>query len=386
MFMNKQQPEGGFYADGGGVDPVSGNEVPRGSLKEEVRDDVSAKLSPGEFVLPADVVRYIGLERLMKLRDEAKAGLARMENIGQMGNAEEVKDSNQAFEGEEEDTSKFESDIDELMKEEEEGGEEKELAAGGFLTGEDLSRAPKNPMVDVRYFKNSKDKRIMFITYINGKPTTAIPKDFEPYDPTTEKAEEATTPKTTTGKTATGATREGDGGVGKGADLTQSQIDFLDSETPAERDARMGKISDIISKAVSTLPAVAVLNKLADTFGLAPNKGTPAMEQARSTFRASERATEKAAADETAMSTARTDFRSMERATEKTEAEKAEEAAQAAREASFSGDGGYGGFGGTTGGGDTRGFGGEYARGGLVPKRQLPAKKQKGKGIAASKR
>lgn len=31
------------------------------------------------------------------------------------------------------------------------------------------------------------------------------------------------------------------------------------------------------------------------------------------------------------------------------------------------------------------GFGGEYAAGGLVNRRQYPAKKQRGKGIAASK-
>jgi hypothetical protein len=77
--------EGGFLDDGASVDPVSGNEVPVGSLAEEVRDDVPAQLSEGEFVVPADVVRYIGLEKLMKMRETAKAGLANMEADGQMG-------------------------------------------------------------------------------------------------------------------------------------------------------------------------------------------------------------------------------------------------------------------------------------------------------------
>ena len=44
--------EGGMMQDGGTVDPVSGNEVPVGSLQEEVRDDIPAKLSEGEFVVP----------------------------------------------------------------------------------------------------------------------------------------------------------------------------------------------------------------------------------------------------------------------------------------------------------------------------------------------
>jgi hypothetical protein len=81
---------GGLKDEGNTVDPVSGNEVPPGATQEEVRDDIPAQLSEGEFVFPADVVRYIGLEKLMMMRQEAKAGLARMEAMGQMGNADEA--------------------------------------------------------------------------------------------------------------------------------------------------------------------------------------------------------------------------------------------------------------------------------------------------------
>ena len=82
--------EGGLMDEGGTIDPESGNDVPVGSTQEEVRDDIPAQLSEGEFVLPADVVRYHGLEKIMELRDEAKAGLAKMEAMGQMGNSEEA--------------------------------------------------------------------------------------------------------------------------------------------------------------------------------------------------------------------------------------------------------------------------------------------------------
>jgi hypothetical protein len=82
--------EGGLLDEGGGVDPVSGNDVPSGSLENEVRDDIPAQLSEGEFVFPADVVRYIGLEKLMQLRQDAKRGLKLMEEMGQMGNSEEA--------------------------------------------------------------------------------------------------------------------------------------------------------------------------------------------------------------------------------------------------------------------------------------------------------
>jgi hypothetical protein len=91
--MKKQMDlfqEGGLKDEGGTVDPVSGNDVPPGSTQEEVRDDIPAQLSEGEFVFPADVVRYIGLEKLMTLRQEAKAGLKRMEEMGQMGNSDEA--------------------------------------------------------------------------------------------------------------------------------------------------------------------------------------------------------------------------------------------------------------------------------------------------------
>jgi hypothetical protein len=100
--------EGGMLQEGGSVDPVSGNEVPPGALQEEVRDDIPAQLSEGEFVFPADVVRFIGLEKLMQLRQLAKQGLARMEQMGQMSNADEATM---------EDDGAFESEIDDIIEE-----------------------------------------------------------------------------------------------------------------------------------------------------------------------------------------------------------------------------------------------------------------------------
>jgi len=91
MQVNNVLAEGGVMQEGGTKDPVSGNVVPPGAMQEEVRDDIDAKLSEGEFVFPADVVRYFGLQKLMALRDEAKIGLQKMAEIGQMGNADEVE-------------------------------------------------------------------------------------------------------------------------------------------------------------------------------------------------------------------------------------------------------------------------------------------------------
>lgn len=91
--MDKQMElfeEGGLKDEGGMVDEVSGNDVPVGSTREEVRDDIPAQLSEGEFVFPADVTRYIGLDKLMQLRQQAKMGLKKMEAMGQMGNSDEA--------------------------------------------------------------------------------------------------------------------------------------------------------------------------------------------------------------------------------------------------------------------------------------------------------
>ena len=82
--------DGGLMDEGNTIDPISGNDVPPGSTQEEVRDDIPAQLSEGEFVFPADVVRYIGLEKLMQMRQQAKMGLQTMDNMGQMGNSEEA--------------------------------------------------------------------------------------------------------------------------------------------------------------------------------------------------------------------------------------------------------------------------------------------------------
>ena len=77
--------EGGIADDGTTVDPVSGNEVPPGSMAEEVRDDVPAQLSEGEYVVPADVTRYYGVKFFEDLRSEAKQGMAQMEADGRIG-------------------------------------------------------------------------------------------------------------------------------------------------------------------------------------------------------------------------------------------------------------------------------------------------------------
>jgi len=77
--MRKQMS---FFNEGGMAaprrDPVSGNEIPLGSSAENVRDDVPAMLSEGEYIVPADVVRFFGVNFFEQLRDKAKGDMQEM--------------------------------------------------------------------------------------------------------------------------------------------------------------------------------------------------------------------------------------------------------------------------------------------------------------------
>jgi len=77
--------EGGIKDDGMKRDPVSGNEIPPGSMASEVRDDIPAMLSEGEYVIPADVLRFYGVNFFEGLRNKAKSGLQNMEANGRIG-------------------------------------------------------------------------------------------------------------------------------------------------------------------------------------------------------------------------------------------------------------------------------------------------------------
>ena len=144
---------GGFATGGMNKDPVSGNDVPVGSLPHEVRDDVPAQLSEGEFVLPADIVRFIGLQKLMQLRDKAKEGLKRMETIGQMGNSDEAKAAGEnplgEFDEEEGDDEGFEEEIDDIM-----------MATGGSVPGKSATGQDMN-----NWLWNATDPNAVYRTY-----------------------------------------------------------------------------------------------------------------------------------------------------------------------------------------------------------------------------
>ena len=200
--MSKQMElfeEGGLKDEGGMIDAESGNEVPVGSTREEVRDDIPAKLSEGEFVMPADVVRYHGLDKMMALRDEAKMGLRKMEAMGQMGNSDEATLPEEMPFGM--------ADLIVVA----EDGKEVEMAEGGYVTmanGGDPSRnvrqlgatytPPTNQPINFtrvmgdggisfKQYRNAKGENLL-VSFVGGIPITPIPEGYTEYTPGTEES------------------------------------------------------------------------------------------------------------------------------------------------------------------------------------------------------
>jgi len=69
--------------------PFEENKVPFGSLEEEVADDIPVMLSEGEYVIPADVVRYWGIKHLEEMHMMAKCGLMSMQQDGRLHKVDE---------------------------------------------------------------------------------------------------------------------------------------------------------------------------------------------------------------------------------------------------------------------------------------------------------
>jgi hypothetical protein len=79
-------------------DEVSGNEIPIGSTAENVRDDIDIAISEGEYVLPADVVKWHGLKHIMDMQSEAKMGLMGMAMEGLIQYVDEEEPSENVVE------------------------------------------------------------------------------------------------------------------------------------------------------------------------------------------------------------------------------------------------------------------------------------------------
>lgn len=207
--MNTMMAEGGLKTDGATTDPVSGNEVPTGSTAEEVRDDIPAQLSDGEYVIPADVVKFFGVQFFEKLRAKAKAGLAEMDADGRIG-GEDTE--------EEDDEEELPFGVDELQTEDD--GMDAQMqdagfAKGGAVTGNptpadiEANRSTFNPMAypvgfsvfggqapaaqtapvvtppaatTTKTYVNKQGQTLVISFDAQGNPITPIPAGYQPQE------------------------------------------------------------------------------------------------------------------------------------------------------------------------------------------------------------
>lgn len=167
----EEQMDAVFKSSRAEVDPVSGNEVPTGSLPEEVRDDVPAQLSEGEYVVPADVVRYFGVKFFEDLRNAAKSGWSDMESNGRIGGdpvGMEMGGDDIPF------------DLEELQV--------VEAAEGAYISGynEGGIEVPQGykggtgAVEIVEYI--GPDGQKIFVQFMNGLPLTNIPNGYKRAD------------------------------------------------------------------------------------------------------------------------------------------------------------------------------------------------------------
>lgn len=184
--MNKIMQEGGMADDGMTHEPATGNEIPPGSLASEVRDDIDVKLSEGEYVVPADVLRYYGVRFFEDLRAQAKQGMAEMDSEGRIGGTA-VTEEGVPVENEEEELSPEEEQM--LMEALGAGGTG--MAEGGTVfdrtkfSSSNYSQ-PQLPVVEnggltTRKYINPQTKEVRELNFVNNMPVGAVPEGFVPW-------------------------------------------------------------------------------------------------------------------------------------------------------------------------------------------------------------
>ena len=186
--MDEQTEMAFGYALGGlaeDVDPVSGNEVPVGSMPEEVRDDIPAQLSEGEYVVPADVVRFFGVKFFEDIRTEAKQGFAQMEANGRVGG--------EPVSGMEMGGDELPFDISELQMIDDGEPEQPMMNKGGYMrgyaAGGGVPGLYEAPAMEYRAYTNAEGNEIT-IMYFNGMPMSIVPEGYTAVapEPTTSAA------------------------------------------------------------------------------------------------------------------------------------------------------------------------------------------------------
>ena len=292
---------GGLADDGTDIEPVTGNEVPPGSMAKEVRDDVPAMLSEGEYVVPADVVRYFGVKFFEDLRNKAKSDMVDLEDEGRIGGAP-VDNNGLPLEESEELTPEEMAMLEEVLAEDSgmamgglavnqqppqdpyqqqqtmyaqqfaSGGVVKGYQAGGDLTKPTYTYGGGQPYpmgspygastytasggLEARAYVNETTGQTSTFMFLNGQPLSYIPPGFVP----ASEAENVTDPTTPTTEQEKKIYEEGDG---KDAIDTSFDITSL-TEDELGRMANPNSLENTVAKGVFGLagPLGAILGQI----------------------------------------------------------------------------------------------------------------------------
>jgi len=269
-----------------GMDDHSGNEVPAGSKDEEVRDDIPALLSEGEYVVPADVVRYHGLKTFEELRCEAKHALGLMAMHDRISMVDEDTKEPVEYDIEEKDAPEVEK-AEVKVVEAQEGTSVESTAASEDAYNYILQyvKDPVTGMMTMAYVDPMTGQQISKEEYDISRATRFSPqkileRDVYGVTPGEEEEEDDTTtcppgytyddalgqcvPIVTTGQVATGdgGDDRDDGLEDRGTlGLTEVEVDDIFSEISPEYADLMASISKPSGVGVLS-PALAVVEKV----------------------------------------------------------------------------------------------------------------------------
>lgn len=172
------------------VDPVSGNTAPIGAKPEEVRDDIEIRVSPGEYVINAQTVRYFGEDFFDELQKAAAEGFERIKE------GEELPFRDDELATEEDETEEVEP------KGFAYGGRVKGYAEGDLVVPEPVGggygqyggTGAMFMGYQSKTFINDETGQKIIIFFFNGRPLSRIPAGFREMGetPAEEQVEAAT--------------------------------------------------------------------------------------------------------------------------------------------------------------------------------------------------
>jgi hypothetical protein len=243
-----------------GMDGVSGNEIPAGSMAHEVRDDVPAMLSEGEYVVPADVVRWHGLKTFEALRGEAKMAMGLMAEHGRMSYPEEEE-----YEEEDYEEDEYE-DSDDGIEEEDVDVEEAEFKVIHAAEGTSVESTPAPTFYRYVSRLNPVTRRYEFVAIDPATGQQVAPEDFDParstrytkgnllesiYGKAPAEAEEEETAEEAVVRKAEFRDSDGDGGNGGGESVPRTiENDFGFQKPNTVIAGLFGLINPILGAAV----------------------------------------------------------------------------------------------------------------------------------------